>query len=173
MTTHTRRGLTLVEMLAALALLSLVAGACVSWITSVSRSSVPTLDARLDSTDLDRAILFIEELTLRSTDGRTARVDQQGELLVPTRWWVAVPSGELELATWVRIQHDPAHDHLAVAFTDDQQRPLGEPRVVIHQITDATAEQVRLPDEPDQVRFTIAATNSEARVIVLPAEELP
>ncbi len=168
-----RRGLTLVEMLAALALLSLVAGACVSWITSVSRGSLPVLNARLDSCDLDHAVLLIEELRLRSTDGRLARLDQQGRLLVPTRWWASMSSGELELASWARVEHDEVQDALVLHFMDNRQQPLARPRVVATECTGVTTERVGLPDHSGQIRLSIALASSETRVILLQAEELP
>jgi len=170
----TRRGLTLVELLAALTLLSLVAGACVSWITAISRGSLPTIEARIAESDLDDTVLFIEELTLRSTDDRWPRLDQQGRALLPARWWVSVSSrDEVQLATWARLELHPMNQTLMVTFMDEQFQQIAEPRQLLAAVHALNIEQVHNGEHSEALILSIETMTGETRQLSLPMGSTP
>ena len=168
-----RRGLTLVELLASLALLSLVSGACVAWVTSVSRGSMQTLDDRLQVERIDQSLSLIREIQLRCTDERLTRIDQQGRLMIPTRWWLSTPSGDLELAHWARLEHSTGSEHLQVVFLDADLQMLSEPRLVIDAVSSVDTERVSIPDDAATIVLPLTFADGQQRELSFLAEAQP
>lgn len=173
MNAATRRGLTLVELLASLALLSLVSGACVAWVTSVSRGSMHTLDDRLQVKWIEQSLSLIREIQLRCTDERLTRIDQQGRLMIPTRWWVVVSSGDLDLAQWTRLEHDEDNEYLHVVFLDADLQMLSEPRLVIDAVSSVDTERVSIPDEAAAIVLSLIFADGQQRELRFLAEAQP
>ena len=160
-----RQGLTLVELIASLALLSLVAGACISWITSVSRSALPTIEASIEARNVDRAMLLLDAIVLRSTDERVPEITSDDYLLLPSRWSVLDRWNDPELAHWVLDQHARHEQVVSLEFLGEDKQQLGKSRPLLRRVADVQLERVVGADGRQQIQLVIMAEEGIKRVL--------
>jgi hypothetical protein len=177
-----RHALTLIEVLASLSLLTLIALASVSWISLLSRNTFAEMSNIQSRLNLQHATLLIEELALRSSSNSTqhqpqsrmVHIDSSGRLCIPTHWQVK-PLQSMQAvhdpmppqaASWAILHALDSRQVLMISFADDLFSPLGSDRLLLDYVASIEYEE-EVEQTATYIRISITTLDDHTARLLL------